>query len=37
MEIVWYGHSCFRINERGKAAVVGDLMIMKWLGIALYD
>jgi L-ascorbate metabolism protein UlaG (beta-lactamase superfamily) len=24
MEIVWYGHSCFRINERGKAAVVCD-------------
>ena len=24
MEIVWYGHSCFRVNERGKAAVVCD-------------
>lgn len=24
MEIVWYGHSCFRINERGKASVVCD-------------
>ncbi len=24
MEIIWYGHSCFRINERGKAAVVCD-------------
>jgi L-ascorbate metabolism protein UlaG (beta-lactamase superfamily) len=24
MEIVWYGHSCFRITERGKAAVVCD-------------
>jgi L-ascorbate metabolism protein UlaG (beta-lactamase superfamily) len=24
MEIVWYGLSCFRINERGKAAVVCD-------------
>ena len=24
MELVWYGHSCFRINERGKAAVVCD-------------
>jgi L-ascorbate metabolism protein UlaG (beta-lactamase superfamily) len=24
MEITWYGHSCFRINERGMAAVVTD-------------
>ncbi len=24
MEITWYGHSCFRINERGMAAVVMD-------------
>ena len=24
MEIIWYGHSCFRINERGMAAVVTD-------------
>jgi len=24
MEITWHGHSCFRINERGKAAVVTD-------------
>lgn len=24
MEIVWYGHSCFRITERGKASVVCD-------------
>ncbi|MEI7845231.1 MAG: MBL fold metallo-hydrolase, partial [Chloroflexota bacterium] len=24
MEIVWYGHSCFRFIERGMAAVVTD-------------
>lgn len=24
MDITWYGHSCFRIVERGKAAVVTD-------------
>ncbi len=24
MEIVWYGHSCFRITERGRATVVTD-------------
>ncbi len=24
MEIVWYGHACFRITERGKATVVCD-------------
>jgi len=24
MEIVWYGHSCFRITERGMASVVTD-------------
>jgi L-ascorbate metabolism protein UlaG (beta-lactamase superfamily) len=24
MEIAWYGHSCFRIVERGMAAVVTD-------------
>jgi len=24
MEITWYGHSCFRITERGQAAVVCD-------------
>jgi L-ascorbate metabolism protein UlaG (beta-lactamase superfamily) len=24
MEITWYGHSCFRITERGEAAVVCD-------------
>jgi L-ascorbate metabolism protein UlaG (beta-lactamase superfamily) len=24
MEIVWYGHSCFRLIERGMAAVVTD-------------
>jgi len=24
MDIVWHGHSCFRLNERGLAAVVTD-------------
>lgn len=24
MEITWYGHSCFRLTERGLAAVVAD-------------
>lgn len=24
MDITWYGHSCFRISERGKIAVVTD-------------
>lgn len=24
MEIVWYGHSCFRLTERGMASVVTD-------------
>ncbi len=24
MEITWYGHSCFRITERGMATVVTD-------------
>ena len=24
MEITWYGHSCFRISERGMANVVTD-------------
>lgn len=24
MEITWYGHSCFRITERGRASVVTD-------------
>jgi len=24
MEIFWYGHSCFRLGERGKASVVTD-------------
>ncbi|MDD5466308.1 MAG: MBL fold metallo-hydrolase [Anaerolineales bacterium] len=24
MEIVWYGHSCFRLSERGMASVVTD-------------
>jgi len=24
MEIAWYGHSCFRLTERGKATIVTD-------------
>ncbi len=24
MDIVWYGHSCFRISERGQAAIITD-------------
>jgi len=24
MDIVWYGHSCFRISERGQASIVTD-------------
>lgn len=24
MEIVWYGHSCFRLSERGKATIITD-------------
>ncbi|MEN6482792.1 MAG: MBL fold metallo-hydrolase [Anaerolineaceae bacterium] len=24
MEITWYGHSCFKISERGKATIVTD-------------
>ena len=24
MEITWFGHSCFRLTERGLAAVVTD-------------
>ncbi len=24
MEITWYGHSCFRMVERGMASVVAD-------------
>jgi len=24
MEIAWYGHSCFRLSERGKAIIVTD-------------
>jgi L-ascorbate metabolism protein UlaG (beta-lactamase superfamily) len=24
MEIMWYGHSCFRLSERGKASIVTD-------------
>lgn len=24
MDIIWYGHSCFRISERGQASIVTD-------------
>lgn len=24
MEIIWYGHSCFRLSERGKATIITD-------------
>ena len=24
MEIVWYGHSCFKLSERGKATIITD-------------
>ena len=24
MEIAWYGHSCFRLSERGKATIITD-------------
>ncbi len=33
MEITWYGHSCFRINERGMAAVVTDPYDPEVIGI----
>jgi len=28
MEIFWYGHSCFRLVERGKASVVTETEIL---------
>jgi L-ascorbate metabolism protein UlaG (beta-lactamase superfamily) len=34
MEIVWYGHSCFRLSERGAATVVTD-PYDKSLGLSL--
>ncbi len=34
MEITWYGHSCFRLAERGKASVVTD-PFGEQLGLAL--
>jgi L-ascorbate metabolism protein UlaG (beta-lactamase superfamily) len=33
MDITWYGHSCFRINERGMASVVTDPYDPAVLGI----
>jgi L-ascorbate metabolism protein UlaG (beta-lactamase superfamily) len=32
MEIIWYGHSCFRLTERGLAAVVTDPYDHKLVG-----
>ena len=32
MEINWYGHSCFRLSERGKASVVTDPYDHKEIG-----
>lgn len=35
MEIVWYGHSCFRLSERGAATVVVTDPYDKSLGLLL--
>jgi len=32
MEITWYGHSCFRMTERGMATVVADPFDSKTIG-----
>jgi L-ascorbate metabolism protein UlaG (beta-lactamase superfamily) len=32
MEITWYGHSCFRISERGMASIVTDPYDSKTIG-----
>src|SRR5512140_3810778 len=32
MEITWYGHSCFRLTERGMATVVADPFDSKAIG-----
>lgn len=34
MEITWYGHSCFRLTERGYATVVTDPFDSKAIGYA---
>jgi len=34
MEITWYGHSCFRMTERGMATVVADPFDSKVIGYA---
>lgn len=34
MEITWYGHSCFRLTERGMATVVADPFDNKSIGYA---
>jgi len=36
MEINWYGHSCFRLSERGKASVVTDPYDHKEIGYSSY-
>jgi L-ascorbate metabolism protein UlaG (beta-lactamase superfamily) len=32
MEITWYGHSCFRLTERGMASVVADPFDSRMIG-----
>ena len=32
MEINWYGHSCFRLSERGMASIVTDPYDSKVIG-----
>ena len=32
MEITWYGHSCFRLAERGLASVIADPCNENFLG-----
>src|SRR5512147_2099942 len=32
MELMWYGHSCFRLTERGMATVVADPYDSKVVG-----
>ena len=37
MEITWYGHSCFRLTERGKATVITDPYDHKIIGYKELD
>ncbi len=37
MDITWHGNSCFRIIERGMAAVVTDLTILRSLGLIMVN